>query len=190
MTYLKEYASLWERTDQATRRAGVVWYPTAAREVTEGLDVEPERAAAIAAHLSPRVAWEVCVDATRRLVTTGERHPWIMTGPWSRALRALQASDPLSTFSRNAVKTEPFARALAGDVEACVIDTHMIHAGMGLRVGYSHLSTAEYRRLFQVAREALRALSVDLGEPVTHVQAALWLQWKTEKTEMEVVDGR
>lgn len=187
MTYAEAYASLWERCPDHLREAGEQWYPLAMTEVEIGCPTaSPIRLASVAAHLSPRLSWAECVRATHALTNGKARPRSIMTGSWSRALLAWDADDPLTTFSKAATKTEPFARAMAGDLNAAVIDTHMIHAGLGYRPGYGHLSSAEYRRLFGEALTALRRLSMDVGVPAAPLQAALWLTWKETKTNMEV----
>lgn len=190
VTYLPEYRALWARCDARQRRLGAQWYPTALAELVDGLqapqNASVETVTAVAAHLSPRIDWQRNIEATHVLMAGGERPRFIMTGPWQRALLAHASTTPLETFSKAAVKTSAFARALAGDPTAAVIDTHMIHAGLGYRPSYNGLSTAEYRRLYVGALAALDQLAAEVAAPVTAVQATLWLQWKSEKAGQEV----
>jgi hypothetical protein len=96
---------------------------------------------------------------------------------WQRAIAARDAVDPLATFGKGAIKTEPFARALAGDTSALVVDIHMVSAGYGLRFIHGGFTTADYRRAVLAGISALRSAVDVVGVPATTVQATIWLHW-------------
>lgn len=104
---------------------GMVWYGTAHNIVyvlSEVSQYTVDQVAAGMAQLSPRLRWHQNIEAIERLVITGETPRYVMSGPASRAGKALAAAEPLDTFGKHAKKTRSFARNITGDENAVTVD--------------------------------------------------------------------
>lgn len=179
-----KWARTWAEAAPEERLAGGVWYRKAFVDLLkggEGWSFTGDQIAAAAAHLSPRLAWDRNVEATHIAISGGERPNWVFNKAWDNAIKALNAEDPWSTFSERAVKTYNFGRALAGYDDACVIDTHMIHAAMDRHVTYHELDTTAFKVCVKVLMPQLRALAKELNQPCHAVQATIWLAHKEAK---------
>ncbi|AOT25588.1 hypothetical protein SEA_MARGO_87 [Mycobacterium phage Margo] len=102
---------------------GKVWYEEARAlaiecAVTGGITLE--QSAVMIAQLSPRLRWDKNVEAARSLVTTGKA-PGVLGRSVERALEAMSADDPWSTFGK-APKTRSFALNILGDDNAVTVD--------------------------------------------------------------------
>jgi len=104
---------------------GMVWYGVAGiicEELSEKSEYVVAQVCAAMSQLSPRLRWSQNVDSIMMLVRTGELPAYVMSGPAGRARKALVAADPFGTFGPKALKTQSFARNIAGDLEAVTID--------------------------------------------------------------------
>lgn len=107
------------------RRTADAWYPSAyavAVEVADALDVDPDTGAAVLAAYSIRTSWAENVEHARQYATGAV--------PPGLRIRTVIA-DACLTHGPDALrgpKTRAFARAIAGDVDAVVVDVWMARA--------------------------------------------------------------
>ncbi|AHY27152.1 hypothetical protein PBI_PHANTASTIC_89 [Mycobacterium phage Phantastic] len=102
---------------------GKVWYEEAkalAVECAVNGGMTLEQSAVMIAQLSPRLRWNKNVEAARSLVATGKA-PGVLSRSVERALQAMTAEDPWSTFGK-APKTRSFALNILGDDHAVTVD--------------------------------------------------------------------
>lgn len=167
------------RIDRAMAKAsedqifeGKVWYAEAhalAAELSELSDLTLMQAAAVIAHLSPKVSWRKNKEAARALVFEGRRLPGIMRGPFARAQRAMTAADPLDTFGPDAKKTRSFALNIAGLMEEVTVDVWIARA-----VG---VTEAQLKRVgvYEGIAHCFRLAGKRYGMAPAQVQAIVWI---------------
>jgi len=169
--------SYWEAATERNREDGAQWYlinQQAIDEMAHGSGVSLDTAAAVVAHLSPRIHWSRNIIAAHS-VLNGLPVTGIMTRSLAGARAAIAAyqmgEDPLKTLKGPKIRN--FAANLIGDSDAVTID---IWAG---RVALDSTADLElimaragvYAALAQCYREA--AARVDVT-PST-MQATVWI---------------
>jgi hypothetical protein len=118
--------------DSDSFRSGMEWYSSANAIATEfGLHggISTEHAAAVIAHLSPRIQWSRNIDAAAELIINGNRLPGIMSGPYGRALSSLSSDKPLETLKGQ--KISAFAANILGDYSRVTVDVWAMRAAFG-----------------------------------------------------------
>lgn len=151
--------------------AGAAWY-VEARELAlsfanNGVDVE--RAACVISHLSPRTSWTRNVEGAVALLAYGERGNGIIGANFERAVSALAAEDPWSTFGPTAPKTLNFARNIAGDDEAVTVDV------WAARVVGCDESTLSRVGIYDAIAHAYRLAARRRGVSPATMQATTWI---------------
>jgi DNA-binding NtrC family response regulator len=165
---VERLAGLIEKLTPEHWEGGERWYP-AAREIIAQLADQtgqtPERCAAVVSHLSPRLRWEKNVDQARTLIQTGTVAG--MGRGIRKARAALEAEDPMSTFTGN--KTTHFVRALTGDDQAVTVDVWIMRA---VEVTAKDMKKAHR---YQAVVAAITEVADSLGVTPATLQAAIWL---------------
>lgn len=165
--------ALWTKANRHERAEGRGWYEHAAMLAQDacggiGYDAWPHhRTLAVVAAYSPRVPWKRSVELAARTWASGV--PGGHTGAVCKAVAALLAGDRPEAVLRGP-KVSAFYRALGGDVDACVVDTHMFRA-MGLDSGTARYADAE---------RYVRAAAKRACEPVAQFQATVWIVQRGE----------
>lgn len=160
MQRILDAAPITEREVEAAAQ----WYPMAGQYAAElagrhGLTLEA--AACVISAFSPRVTWQRNVELAR-LFCEGEATPGLSNSRLAAEKAVMHGFDALT-----GPKTNAFARAIAGDEEAVVIDTWMCKAA-GL--DRDAPSTVQYRNIAQ----AVRTLARRHGLAPSTMQALLW----------------
>lgn len=99
-------------------------------DIADRAGISVERAAVIVAHLSPRTRWSLNIAGAYQLAIQRQADG-CMGNNVARALVALDADDPWSTFGPTAHKTHRFARNLLGDCSVVTVDTWAVRVAMG-----------------------------------------------------------
>jgi hypothetical protein len=163
-TYLKATA---EQIDQ-----GMVWYGIAGNicyELAESSDYVVAQVCASMSQLSPRLRWSQNVEAITELVKNGELPRYVMSGPAGRARKALVSADPFSTFGAKALKTQNFARNIAGDLEAVTVD---VWAARIAGVTEAQLKLAG---VYEAVAHCYRLAAKRAGIAPAQIQAITWI---------------
>lgn len=122
------------------------------------------------AKLSPRITWRQNLAFLEALLAGGEKPASCLTRSWTTAAHTLAAADPLATFSREALKTGNFARAILGDRNAVVVD---VWSARVAGVGESMIrSTAGYHAVAEAYRRGGRRVGIAPRD----IQAVTWCQ--------------
>lgn len=169
-----------EQIEQGTR-----WYDEAGQvvdDVAERGRISRDRAAIVVAHLSPQTTWRRNVAGAVQLVTEGRADGCIGRNV-ERALAAMHADDPWSTFGPDARKTRRFARNLLGDTDVVTVDVWAMRVAFGKGWGPKWRTGDDDGLDLVLGRvgvyEAVEAAYVraarSLGELPTTVQAATWI---------------
>ena len=143
-----------------------VWYRDAeevAEEVARNLDATLEVGASIVSAFSPRERWSTNV-AKAIAFSVGQRPKGLQNN--------LTMADKAMTMGFDALKgqkTNAFARAIAGDTDAVVIDTWMLKAaGMDSTKG---VNKTQYNTLANIVRDLAR----EHGLTPRTTQALIWI---------------
>ena len=164
--YAEAYRSLIMRSSLAQVEEASVWYRDAeevAEEVARNLDVTLEVGASIVSAFSPRERWSTNVSKAIAY-SLGQRPKGLQNN--------LTMADNAMTMGFDALrglKTNAFARAIAGDTDAVVIDTHMISAA-GMH-GPNGVNKSQYNEL----ADAVRTVAKEFGITPRTCQAAIWI---------------
>jgi hypothetical protein len=143
-----------------------VWYLEAqevAEDVAENLGVSLEVGASIVAAFSPRERWSSNVQ--KALAFSMGKPVAGLQNNYRMAERSLE----LGFDALNGQKTNAFARAIAGDADAVVIDVWMIRAaGMDASKG---VNKTQYNEL----SDAVRLVANEMGITPRTAQALIWI---------------
>lgn len=146
--------------------AASVWYSEAqevAEDVAENLSVDLERGASVVSSFSPRERWSTNVS---KALAFSMGKPVVGL---SNNLNMARNSVRLGFAALNGQKTNAFARAIAGDANAVVIDTWMIKAaGMDSSKG---VNKTQYNQL----SNDLTRVAKEIGVSPRTAQAAIWI---------------
>lgn len=149
-----------------------LWYAHAhalAVELSDNSDLTLMQAAAVIAHLSPKVLWSRNKAAAEALVYEGRRLPGIMRGPYERALKAMSADDPLDTFGPDAKKTRSFALNIAGLDQEVTVDVWIARA-----VGVTE-AQLKWVGVYEGIAHCFRLAAKRHGLSPMQVQALVWI---------------
>lgn len=164
--HTKKYLAIVATATPHNIEQASIWYAEAqsvAEHVAENLKVSLEHGASVVAALSPRERWSSNV-AKALAFSMGKPVAGL-----SNNLTMAKSSAELGFAALKGPKTNAFARAIAGDVGAVVIDTWMIHAaGLNSTKG---VSLGQYRDLSKSVVSV--AKRVDLTPRTT--QALIWI---------------
>lgn len=146
--------------------AASVWYHEAqevAEDVAENLGVSLEIGASIVAAFSPRERWSSNV-AKSLAFSMGKP----VTG-LSNNLAMAKSSMALGYDALNGQKTNAFARAIAGDTDAVVIDVWMI------RASYLDASKGVNKTQYNTLVDSVRKVAKEFGLTPRTAQALIWI---------------
>ena len=141
------------------------WYYDAhdvAVKVASNMSIDIERAACIVAAFSPRERWSVNV---RKALSYSVG---MIPSGLSNNVAMADASLVHGFDALKGLKTNAFARAIAGDTEAVVIDVWMCRAA---NLGTDSPNKSQYRAL----SEAVVKVANDLGLTPRTTQALIWI---------------
>jgi hypothetical protein len=141
------------------------WYLDAERvaeRVAENLNATLEVGASVVSAFSPRERWTINV-AKAVAFSLGEQ----VTG-LSNNLRMAQASISLGYEALRGPKTNAFARAIAGDEQAVVVDVWMMRAS---GIGVDNPNKTQYTDISQ----AIKTVSAEFGLTPRTTQALIWI---------------
>jgi hypothetical protein len=141
------------------------WYLDAERvaeRVAENLNSTLEVGASVVSAFSPRERWTINV-AKAVAFSLGEQ----VTG-LSNNLRMAQASISLGYEALRGPKTNAFARAIAGDEQAVVVDVWMMRAS---GIGVDNPNKTQYTDISQ----AIKTVSAEFGLTPRTTQALIWI---------------
>ena len=149
----------------AQMEAAATWYAEAqevAEDVAEILGVSLEHGASIVSAFSPRERWSTNVA---KAYSFANGKP--VTG-LSNNLRMAEAAKANGFDALKGQKTNAFARAIAGDTDAVVIDVWMMRAA-GMETDSPNKT--QYREI----SEAVRIVAEDFGITPRTAQALIWI---------------
>jgi hypothetical protein len=141
------------------------WYLDAERvaeRVAQNLNATLEVGASVVSAFSPRERWTSNV-AKAVAFSLGEQ----VTG-LSNNLRMAQASISLGYEALRGPKTNAFARAIAGDEQAVVVDVWMMRAS---GIGVDNPNKTQYTEISQ----AIKTVSAEFGLTPRTTQALIWI---------------
>ena len=166
MTYTDAIRSLVkDNATPAILEQAAIWYYEAeavARQVAANLGCSLEVGACIVSSFSPRQSWSVNVR-NALLFSTGV-NPKGLTNNLAMA----QASIVQGFDALRGPKTNAFARAIAGDTDAVVIDVWMCRA---VDLGRDDPTITQYREISQAVRE----VAAEYGITARTMQALVWI---------------
>lgn len=168
-TLVNRIDRVWLKATPSDVEAGARWYDEAGDLATSLADAAGSRAraASVIAHLSPRSTWARNVLAADALIRTGKILPGVMGREARRAEDALNATDPLQTFT--GPKTYRFALNILGDREAVTVD---VWACRVAGVDEDHLTR---KGAYDVLEAAYRAAARRRGVDPATMQATTWI---------------
>lgn len=166
MTTYETYLEIVNSATPAQIEAASVWYSEAqevAEDVAENLCVDLERGASVVSSFSPRERW---ASNVAKALAFSMGKPVVGL---SNNVRMAESSVRLGYSALKGLKTNAFARAIAGDKSAVVIDTWMIKAaGMESSKG---VNKKQYKELSLAVTEVANIINLT---PRT-TQALIWI---------------
>jgi hypothetical protein len=162
---------VWESANATNREDGAQWYPLNRQiilELAHDYYVDEATAAAVVAHLSPRVQWNRCLLGAA--VLSGRRPVGIMGSTIARAQQALSSDDPLSTLK--GPKTRNFAANLMGDLEAVTVDVWALRVAFGERDDLDKIIGR--RGVYEATAHCYTLAARRIGVTPSTMQAATW----------------
>lgn len=158
------FANLEARLPVATRASGMIWYATAQAVALELTAIRPEWSLAVSASVlssfSPREKWTRNCSLAR-CFARNERCACL-----GLSIRNAHAAVEKGFNALKGRKTNAFARAIAGDDDAVVIDTWMLKP-LNLR----SVSPKQYDMIASV----ITSLAKEVGMTPRGLQASLWI---------------
>ena len=159
------FASIIHNATLAQVEQAAKWYHEAsevAREVASNMTIDLDRAACIVAAFSPRERWSVNV---RKALSYSVG---MIPSGLSNNVAMADASLVHGFDALKGLKTNAFARAIAGDQSAVVIDVWMCRAG---NIGTDSPNKTQYNFLADAVRDAAQLFGIT---PRT-AQALIWI---------------
>jgi len=164
-TYVDLFRDLVMKATLGQVEAASVWYRDAeevAEEVARNLDTTLEVGASIVAAFSPRERWSTNVSKSIEF-SMGKRPKGLQNNLLMADNAMLKGFDAL-----NGLKTNAFARAIAGDTDAVVIDVWMMRAAL---MPTDSPNKSQYREVSQ----AVRIIASEFGITPRTAQALIWI---------------
>jgi hypothetical protein len=166
----------WTLATDANREDGAQWYllnQQALEEMANGTGVSLETAAAVTAHLSPRIHWARNLVAAHNML-----HGLPVTGVLGRSISGAQSAldayrngeEPLWTLKGQKIKN--FALNLIGDTEAVTIDVWAARVAFG---GPYEDKILQRAGVYNAIAEAYRIAAVKVGVSPSTMQATCWI---------------
>lgn len=165
VTYTDLYRDLVMKATLGNVEEASVWYRDAeevAEEVARNLDVTLEIGASVVSAFSPRERWSSNITKAVEFSMGGTPKGL------GNNLRMAQASLLLGFDALKGLKTNAFARAIAGDANAVVIDVWMCRAA---NLGTDSPSQSQYHELSR----AIRNVAQEFGLTPRTTQALVWV---------------
>jgi hypothetical protein len=171
--------AVWESATDVSRTDGAQWYAIngeAIDKMASGTGVSRETAAAVTAHLSPRIHW------ARNLIAAHEvLHGRPVSGIMSRSLAGAQEAlaayalgdNPLWTL--NGPKTKNFALNLLGDTEAVTIDVWAARVAMPGIPREDVDKIMKYAGVYDALAHCYRLAATKAGVAPATMQATTWI---------------
>jgi hypothetical protein len=160
------YRACIMRATVAEIAAAATWYNDAeniARDIAILMDIPLENAASVVSGFSPRQFWHVNVRLAYEFANG------LPVRTLGNNIVMAENAVTMGFDALNGPKTNAFARAIAGDNDAVVIDTHMIKAaGMDSKKG---VNKTQYNTL----AEAIRTVAEEFGITPRVCQALVWI---------------
>jgi len=164
-SYAARFRDLLMTATLAQMEAASTWYLEAqevAEDVAEILGVSLEHGAAIVSAFSPRERWSTNI-AKAYAFANGKP----VTG-LSNNLRMAEAAVSQGFSALKGLKTNAFARAIAGDSDAVVIDVWMMRAA---QMPTDSPNKSQYREI----SDAVRIVADEFGITPRTAQALIWI---------------
>lgn len=190
------FSRLWWHVKSLTPEQwanGRRWYADAVADLAFRADefgVDLDLIVVLAAVLTPGLRWRKTLTVLDMLLSAHRRHEpdFPKTGDATFGFRdRAKAWEILQTGDRSlctGAKVEPFARALAGDGSAIVVDRHLVRLATGAET--NQLQPAAMERI----RASMRVIAWALGEEPAAIQAALWETKAGTEVPAKPIDGR
>ncbi len=166
---MQEYVTLYtEIASKATYgqiEQASKWYLDAekvAEEVARNLDTTLENGAAVVSAFSPRERWTANVTKAIEFSLGGKP---VGLG---QNLRMAEAAKSIGFEALNGPKTNAFARAIAGDENAVVIDVWMMRA-LGLE------KKSPTKDQYKIIAKAVKSVAMQFGMTPRAMQALIWI---------------
>jgi thermostable 8-oxoguanine DNA glycosylase len=165
MNYYETYLELANKGTLAQLEQATKWYVDAekiAEQVARNLDISLENGASIVSAFSPRERWATNV-AKSIAFSLGEKPVGL-----SNNLKMAENAKLIGFKALNGPKTNAFAKAIAGDENAVVIDVWMLRA-----VGIEKKSPSQSQ--YKEMANAVTKVAIELGLTPRVAQALIWI---------------
>lgn len=165
MNYAETYAEIAAKATFGQVEQAAKWYLDAERvaeKVAENLGISLENGASIVSAFSPRERWTSNV-AKAIAFSLGEKPVGL-----SNNLRMAEAAKTIGYEALKGQKTNAFAKAIAGDEQAVVIDVWMLRA-----VGIEKKSPTQSQ--YKVLADAVKTVAFQFGMTPRAMQALIWI---------------
>ena len=165
LTTIDLYRSLVMQATLAQMEQAAVWYRDAeevAEDVARNLDTTLEVGASIVAAFSPRERWSTNVSKAIAY-SMGQRPKGLQNNLTMADNAMVKGFDAL-----NGQKTNAFARAIAGDTDAVVIDVWMMRAA---QMPTDSPNKSQYNE----CANAVRVIADEFGITARTTQALIWI---------------
>jgi hypothetical protein len=177
---VKNILYTWEQATERNREDGARWYlinQQACEEMANGTGVSLETAAAVVAHLSPRMHWSRNLIAAHQMLHDTPVTGGVMGRSIEGARRAIVAyqngEDPFATLT--GPKVSNFAQNLIGNTDAVTVDV------WAARVALPDFERAELDRamglagIYAALSECYRTAADKVGVSPSTMQATTWI---------------
>jgi len=158
------YRSLFIYASPTAVAEGMTWYANANRVAfdltTMDASLSIEQASSIIAAFSPRVHWSRNIMLAKSFVAG------LPVGCLKTSIKNAERARLIGFDALNGLKTNAFARAVAGDKNAVVIDTWMIKP-----FGMKSVNKSEY----MTAANAVRRVATEFNISPADMQAIIWV---------------
>lgn len=170
---LDNYLAIAESATEEQKIAALAWYPmanTIAEEITyimadRAIDIDIEIASSIISAFSPRQLW------SRNIAHAVEFAEGQTPKTLGNNVRMAESAMSNGFNALRGMKTNAFARAIAGDTEAVTIDVWMLKAA-GLDRNDTNKS------LYNLLSDAVRWVADEFGWTPRDMQALIWIVYR------------
>ena len=181
------YRELLDKADREEKERGRTWYADAhksALKIAAETGSTVEKAVGVIAVLSPMVEWNVNLKAARLFLRSKGKAKRGIPGFATNRRKAKEVMKGNFEVIRGPKVRAFFETLLDPEHPEPVIDTQMIAAfydGTAYRDDFRIVSQSKKR--LEPIREAVKLLAEERGEPVSQVQATIWITFKRTKSE-------